>query len=380
MMGRIHLYTEQKDGGDVMKMNPPPQSSVSSFPTPSYASNFEKQSNPSSPLSRISPVVLLLIIILAVIFFIYGLLHLFVRMLKKRPSFNPIYQSNRYTETSASDALQRQLQQLFKLHDSGVDQAFIDALPVFYYQDIMGLKEPFDCAVCLSEFCDQDELRLLPKCSHAFHINCIDTWLLSNSTCPLCRGSLLSSGLSTMETSILELNHIRQPSSSFPSEVENGHGLSSGQKPERVEQIVNEKRVLSVRLGKFRSLNNEQEHGETSSSNLDARRCYSMGAFQYVVVDSDLQVALNPKTCRIRNNDESESIQRSNESLVGDEQVEGKKITGRRQGESLSVSKIWLWSKNTKFPSSSDAHLDMHSLVLSHNPSRNTTINTRTGS
>ncbi|GAU36897.1 hypothetical protein TSUD_220660 [Trifolium subterraneum] len=47
---------------------------------------------------------------------------------------------------SESDAYQRQLQQLFNLHDSGLDQAFIDALPVFIYKDIIGLKEPFDCA------------------------------------------------------------------------------------------------------------------------------------------------------------------------------------------------------------------------------------------
>ncbi|KAJ0892586.1 putative transcription factor C2H2 family [Helianthus annuus] len=73
-------------------------------------------------------------------------------------------------------ALQGQLQQLFHLHDSGVDQSFIDTLPVFSYKSITG----------------EDKLRLLPKCSHAFHMDCIDTWLLSHSTCPLCRGSLLS--------------------------------------------------------------------------------------------------------------------------------------------------------------------------------------------
>uniref|UniRef100_A0A803PE19 RING-type E3 ubiquitin transferase n=1 Tax=Cannabis sativa TaxID=3483 RepID=A0A803PE19_CANSA len=105
--------------------------------------------------------------------------------MKRRSS--TISESNRYPEMSSSDAFQRQLQQLFHLHDSGLDQAFIDALPVFLYKEIMGLKEPFDCAVCLCEFSEQDKLRLLPLCSHAFHIDCIDTWLLSNSTCPLCR-------------------------------------------------------------------------------------------------------------------------------------------------------------------------------------------------
>ncbi|KAL0459414.1 UNVERIFIED_CONTAM: RING-H2 finger protein ATL1 [Sesamum latifolium] len=33
-------------------------------------------------------------------------------------------------------------------------------------------------------------LRVLPKCSHAFHLDCIDVWLLSNSNCPLCRSTI----------------------------------------------------------------------------------------------------------------------------------------------------------------------------------------------
>jgi hypothetical protein len=78
------------------------------------------------------------------------------------------------------------------MHDAGVDQALIDTLPVFLYGTIRGLKDGADCAVCLSEFGDADRLRLLPKCKHAFHHDCIDTWLLANSTCPLCRQSLLN--------------------------------------------------------------------------------------------------------------------------------------------------------------------------------------------
>ncbi|KAG8090151.1 hypothetical protein GUJ93_ZPchr0011g28726 [Zizania palustris] len=43
------------------------------------------------------------------------------------------------------------------------------------------------CAVCLAEFIDGDTLRLLPRCHHAFHRGCIDTWLRAHVNCPLCR-------------------------------------------------------------------------------------------------------------------------------------------------------------------------------------------------
>lgn len=53
--------------------------------------------------------------------------------------------------------------------------------------------EGTDCSVCLSEFQQDDTLRLLPKCSHAFHIQCIDRWLKSHTNCPLCRAPIVAS-------------------------------------------------------------------------------------------------------------------------------------------------------------------------------------------
>ena len=29
--------------------------------------------------------------------------------------------------------------------------------------------------------------RLLPNCKHVFHVDYVDTWFISNSTCPVCR-------------------------------------------------------------------------------------------------------------------------------------------------------------------------------------------------
>ncbi|KAG8373410.1 hypothetical protein BUALT_Bualt11G0021400 [Buddleja alternifolia] len=73
----------------------------------------------------------------------------------------------------------------------GLPQSVIDSIAVFRYKDGEGLIEGKDCSVCLNEFEEDESLRLLPKCSHAFHLPCIDTWLRSHKNCPLCRAPVL---------------------------------------------------------------------------------------------------------------------------------------------------------------------------------------------
>jgi len=42
------------------------------------------------------------------------------------------------------------------------------------------------CAICLSDYEDGVQVRVLP-CRHAFHRECIDTWLARNNACPYCK-------------------------------------------------------------------------------------------------------------------------------------------------------------------------------------------------
>ncbi|KAJ6733609.1 RING-H2 FINGER PROTEIN ATL51-RELATED [Salix koriyanagi] len=74
----------------------------------------------------------------------------------------------------------------------GLQQSVIDTITVFKFKKDEGLIDGTECSVCLSEFQEDESLRLLPKCSHAFHIPCIDTWLRSHKNCPLCRAPIVS--------------------------------------------------------------------------------------------------------------------------------------------------------------------------------------------
>ncbi|RLN12259.1 RING-H2 finger protein ATL2L [Panicum miliaceum] len=44
-----------------------------------------------------------------------------------------------------------------------------------------------ECAVCLGAIQVGAMVKLLPACGHVYHRDCIDLWLSSRSTCPLCQ-------------------------------------------------------------------------------------------------------------------------------------------------------------------------------------------------
>ena len=48
------------------------------------------------------------------------------------------------------------------------------------------------CAVCQCQLAQDDRVRTLP-CNHPFHADCVDDWLLSNASCPVCRADIRSS-------------------------------------------------------------------------------------------------------------------------------------------------------------------------------------------
>ncbi|EYU45541.1 hypothetical protein ABFS82_14G007700 [Erythranthe guttata] len=93
-------------------------------------------------------------------------------------------------EDEAVDRIVRDLRRLFQNRAvfRGLEPAVLNSVPTLLYPSTAAPEHRLaECAVCLSEFEENECLRLLPKCGHFFHLKCVDKWFLSATTCPLCR-------------------------------------------------------------------------------------------------------------------------------------------------------------------------------------------------
>lgn len=93
---------------------------------------------------------------------------------------------------------QQQVDGAAGMRDKGLDKREIEALPVVAYGSSVPTHNLHldgtigsECVVCLSEFIPGEQVRLLPGCHHGFHIACIDAWLLTHASCPVCRHSAI---------------------------------------------------------------------------------------------------------------------------------------------------------------------------------------------
>ncbi|XP_073301938.1 RING-H2 finger protein ATL3-like [Primulina huaijiensis] len=127
--------------------------------------------------------VVTLILLSFVIIFVFCL-HLYAKWFWYRRQVNPTTTTRRrrrldfssgYQEAAAVAALRR-----------GLDPSVLKTIPITLF-DPKEFKDGLECAVCLCEVTEGEKTRLLPKCNHGFHVECIDMWFQSHSTCPLCR-------------------------------------------------------------------------------------------------------------------------------------------------------------------------------------------------
>eukprot|EP00250_Pteridium_aquilinum_P035775 c9916_g1_i2 orf=661-1323(+) len=81
------------------------------------------------------------------------------------------------------------------MYDNGLSKSFRQRLPtVPFDEQYAASNEDNQCAVCLGDYQLNEKLQQLPLCKHSFHVPCIDEWLAKNTTCPICRTSLLQGG------------------------------------------------------------------------------------------------------------------------------------------------------------------------------------------
>jgi E3 ubiquitin-protein ligase ATL41 len=80
---------------------------------------------------------------------------------------------------------------------AGLDRTAISSIPSYQYKKEADNSENstastvgVDCAVCLSLLEEGEVVRMLPACRHVFHVACIDKWLSSSASCPVCRADV----------------------------------------------------------------------------------------------------------------------------------------------------------------------------------------------
>ncbi|GLJ39552.1 hypothetical protein SUGI_0808150 [Cryptomeria japonica] len=166
----------------------------------------------------------------------------------------------------------------------GLDRAVIESFPVFSYSRVKGLKAQAKCtacAVCLADFKEREMLRLLPKCSHTFHPECIDMWLFSHTTCPVCRTSLLP-GYESNPT-VPDLHRLQASPEQVTVVTDNGdrgdvsndeatNGVSRGHSLVRVREELDQGRGTEGltpglhRSCNFEGINQSQEPSSSGSS------------------------------------------------------------------------------------------------------------------
>ncbi|XP_010898513.1 RING finger protein 44 isoform X2 [Esox lucius] len=84
------------------------------------------------------------------------------------------------------EALLNLAERLGEAKPRGLTKADIEQLPSYRFNLDNHQSEQTLCVVCFSDFECRQLLRVLP-CNHEFHAKCVDKWLKTNRTCPICR-------------------------------------------------------------------------------------------------------------------------------------------------------------------------------------------------
>ena len=161
---------------------------------PSIAPVYETPSSPNTYVVSSKIVVVAVAVLFVVVLFMLCL-HIYAKWFWRSQGFivapaggrSVSWRRGRRGQAGLHD--QTPSEPLFVLQSVGLERSVVESLPTFVYK-AEEMKDGLECAVCLEEFEENESGRTLPKCGHNFHLDCVDMWLHSHSTCPLCRTSV----------------------------------------------------------------------------------------------------------------------------------------------------------------------------------------------
>ncbi|KAL2241038.1 RING-H2 finger protein ATL52-like [Sesamum indicum] len=207
----------------------------------------------------------------------------------------------------------------------GLPQSVIDSITMFKYKKDQGLTEETDCSVCLSEFQEDESIRLLPKCSHAFHGPCIDTWLRSHKNCPVCRAPVSSEAPGSTDSGSRVENQMESVPETLPE-------LGSDEQGEtrNVCENISELPVEDNHLAEV--LSNDCRHNDTRNGDF---RIQSDLADRRVGMDQELQ----PVRRSVSLDFSSASTIYANVRAQTDEGCRGSKVMTEKQDSDVSVKR-----------------------------------------
>ncbi|XP_031496467.1 RING-H2 finger protein ATL52-like [Nymphaea colorata] len=141
------------------------------------------------------------LVLISTVFMFVSLYITFVRWYRRRSPHRRAMQQQQQPPPPAMDQFlegEEPINYIWYINTVGLDESLINSITSCKFKSGEGLVEETGCSVCLSEFEDGDDLRLLPKCSHAFHLQCIDRWLRAHVNCPLCRAPVFANNLNSV--------------------------------------------------------------------------------------------------------------------------------------------------------------------------------------
>lgn len=170
---------------------------MSSINTPDYSPDTD-----TYPYN--AKVLLAAVVLLSIVIFFVILLHIYARwFLRRRPVIAHVVSEPLHT--LASLTIGNWYVDDVTVFSKGLDAKNVASLPMFVCEGGGEGEGRVECVVCLSVMEEGEVGRVLPRCKHVFHVECVDVWLRSHSTCPICRALVIEKEEAVEEAVVVDV-------------------------------------------------------------------------------------------------------------------------------------------------------------------------------